>query len=393
MNSLEDRLRAGLESPLSADPADTMLDRVHRGAQRRRRRTSAIVAASVVAVAGVAVGLSTLDDDSGKVQPLPPSSSTPSLPAGATVGAIDVAVPDADHVFKLTVNEGCVACSTIWLLGPDGTWERLHDFSGREAYSGRVDPLFGPIEYVDFAPDARNGWAWGKTLFSTHDGGRTWREVTDGPGARTDYGHWVWIRDDKAFSLFRGEAGEYLYWTPVGRDDWQDWLLPGRPGVVDMFTTRDRVVVMTSSEGADQLHLLSTKDAPDDWTGLDLPCQGENQPYPAATEVFVLCGADKGGAMVYRTADMASWDLFGHSDLTAVTAVVPLADDRLLLLGQPHDLLVTPAGSEPIDVGLRRGEEVFQHTSGVAGDTAYVVTSEHRILVSRDAGLTWSELG
>jgi len=395
MNSLEDRLRAGLESPLSAepaDPADTMLDRVHHGARRRRRRrTTAMAAASVLAVAAVAIGVGSLTRQSAGPE-LPPSTNQPSLPADATVGAIDLAVPDAEHVFKLTVNEGCAACSTVWLLHPDGTWERLHDFEGREAYGGKVDPLFGPIEYVDFATNARDGWAWGRTLFSTHDGGHTWALVESGPGGPTPYGHWVHLTSDRAWSMHRTDRlGTRLWSTPIGSDDWTTVDLPDPGSATDIETVGDRVVAEASDEGLASPRLLSSVDG-SDWTRLDLPCPGENQPYPGATEVFLLCPSAK-GATIHRSVGLASWELFGHSDLTAVTASVPLSDDRVLLLGSPHDLLVTADGSEPVDVGLQGDEEVFQDTGGVAGDTAYLVTSKHRILVSRDSGLMWSELG
>jgi len=373
MNNLEDRLRRGLESPLAADPDDGLLGRIHTGARRRRRRrAAAITAATAVVVAGVAFGSSALKGDEHRPSPLV-GSSTPT-PTRVPAAVIDLAVPDADHVFALTSD------SAVWLQQSDGGWQRLHDFSGS-------------VEYVDFAPDARNGWAWGSGLWSTHDGGKTWSEITDGPGTASDYGYRVDLTQDRAWSLHRTDRGGMQLWsTPIGVDAWSNTLLPYRSSVVDMETSGGKVVVLAASEGAGQLTLLSRNDV-DDWTSLDLPCAGENQAYPGNAEVFVLCGADKGGAMVYRSVDLSSWEVFGHSDLTSVTAVVPLADDRLLLLGSPHDLLVTPEGSEPVDVGLQGDEEVFQDTGGGAGDTAYLVTSRHRILISRDTGLTWSQLG
>lgn len=372
MNNLEDRLRRGLESPLATDPDDGLLGRIHTGARlRRRRRTAAITAATAVVVAAVVLGSNALIGDEHRTPPLvdTPTPTPTSVPADV----IDLAVPDADHLFALTRD------SAVWLQQSDGGWQRLQGFAGS-------------VEYVELAPDARNGWAWGSGLWSTHDGGKTWSQITDGPGAPTDYGYWVHLTADRAWSLHRTDRdGMQLWSTPIGSDRWTSTLLPYRSSVVDMDTVGDRVVVLAASEGAGQLTLLS-RNSWDDWTGLDLPCTGENQTYSAATAVFVQCGAEKGGAMVYRSADLASWQVFGHSDLTAVTAAIPLSDDRLLLLGSPHDLLVTPAGSKPVDVGLTGDEEVFQETGGVAGDTAYLVTSKHRILVSKDAGLTWSQL-
>jgi len=390
MSTLEDRLRRGLDAPLEVESASALLSRVAAGARRRRqRRTAAVAVGAAATVAAIALGTVLFDgpDSSPEPQPAP----APTLPAGATVGTIDVAVPNADQVFKLTVNEGCVGCSTVWMRQSDGSWERLHDFEGKNAYGGPVDATFGPVEYVEFAANGRDGWAWGRRLHSSHDGGRTWQQIAYGPGSLTDYGHWVHLTPDRAWSLHRTEEfGTELWMTPVGEDDWWGPGLPRASSATGIETVGNRVVVEASDEGLAAPRLLSSVDG-SHWTRLDLPCPGENQPYPGATEVFVLCPAD-GGASVYRSVDLSSWQVFGHSDLTAVTAVMPLSDDRLLLVGEPNDLLVTPSGSQPVDVGLRSGEEIFQGTFGTAGDTTYAVTSEHRILVSTDAGANWSEL-
>jgi len=371
MNGLEDRLRRGLDSPLDVEPASALVSRVAAGARRRRkRRTAAMVAGAAATVAAVALGGVLLGG---------PDSATPPQPAPAPpnppAGVVDVAVPDAGHVFALTADEG----STVWLWSGGGTWQRLHDFKQ-------------PVEYVEFAPDATNGWAWGQSLFSTHDGGQTWTRIENGPGTPSDSGHWVHLTPDRAWSLhetMRGLPEPNLLVTPVSSDTWSSVTFDTRHAV-DIETVGVRVVVESATEGAGQVTLQSSIDG-QQWTSLDLPCPGENQPYPAATEVFVLCPA-AGSATVYRSVDLASWQVFGRSDLTAVTAVLPLSDDRLLLVGEPTDLLVTPSGSQRVDVGLRKGEEIFQGTFGTAGDTTYAVTSEHRILVSTDAGANWSAL-
>lgn len=365
MNNLEDRLRDGLHAPGDDVLAESMLARVHAGARRRRQRsTGAIVAATVaVVLAGSTFAATVLD---------PPERHPEPLTTPVPTGVVDLAVPDTEHLFALT------DASTVWLRATDGSWQELHHFAGS-------------VEYVEFAPDARNGWAWGSGLWSTHDGGQTWAQVETGPGRPSDRGHWVHLTSTQAWSLYRSDEGNpQLWWTPIGADDWTDTLLPSPSTVVDIDTVGDHVVALSATEGAGQLTLL-TRNEVDDWTALDLPCAGENQPYPAESEVFVLCPAN-GGATIRRSMDLTSWQDFGQSKLTSVTAVLPLSDDRLLLVGEPNDLLVTPSGSQQVDVGLVADEEIFQNTGGIAGDTAYLVTSEHRILVSTDAGENWSEL-
>jgi len=372
MNGLEDRLRRGLDAPFDVGPSEELLARVSVGARRRRqRRTAAMVAGAAATVAAVALGSVLLGGptSSPEPQPAPPG---PTLPPAAPVGVVDVAVPDADHVFALTADEG----STVWLWNGGGTWQRLHDFQQ-------------PVEYVEFAPDARNGWAWGDTLFSTHDGGQTWKHLPSGLITLFD-GTSLSLTRDRAWGIQRTDGlDDYLLSTPVDSDDWTSTVLPAQ--VNDLFTARDRVVLEESLSGVDTPRLLSGTDG-ETWSRLDFPCPGENQAYPGTSAVLVLCPA-AGGATVYRSVDLASWQVFGHSDLTAVTAVLPLSDDLLLLVGEPNDLLVTSSGSQPVDVGLHPGEEIFQGAFGTAGDTTYAVSSEHRILVSTDAGENWSELG
>jgi hypothetical protein len=368
MNNLEDRLREGLHAPLGGDAAESMLARVHTGAQRRRhRRTAAIAAAAVAVLAGSLVSVGLLDRDNGPSQPVQPTPQQIS----ALADVVDIAASDADHVFAVSAGK----TSTVWHLS-EGSWQRLHDFKK-------------PIKYVEFA-DASNGWVWGEDdqVFSTHDGGRTWHVSTglvllfDGTSLSTT--------KDRVWGIERTDGfGDFLVSSPVGFDDWTSEPLPQQ--VNDVFTTRERAVLEQFLWGVDTPRLLHGTDG-NTWSRLDFPCAGENQAYPGPTAVFVICAAPD-GATVYRSVDLASWQVFGHSDLSAVTAVIPLADDQLLLVGEPNDLLVTPSGSRVIDLGLRTGEDIFQGTFDTVGDTTYAVTSEHRIIVTRDAGLTWSQLG
>jgi len=381
MNGLEDRLRRGLDAPLDVEPTDLVLARVAAGARRRRqRRTAAMVAGAAATVAAIALGGALLGGPNSSPEPQPAPS-----PQSPPAGVVDVAVPEADHVFALTA-DGCThVCSTLWQLGSDGTWERMHQWG---VLAGREDS----VEYVAFARDARNGWAWGSGLWSTHDGGRSWTQVTDGPGARSEYGHWVHLTNDRAWSLHRTPQGDQQLWTtPVGSDDWTTVDLPDPTGAVDIETTWNRVVVESASEGAGQVTLQSSTDG-HQWTSLDLPCAGENQVHPGNGAVYVLCPEEGGGAKLYESLDLAQWVVVGSSDLSSVTGVIPLSDDRILLLGRPHDLLVTWDGNEPVDVGLTGDEEIFQGTFDTAGSTTYAVTSDHRILVTTDRGENWSAL-
>ena len=210
MNDFEDRVRRALRTDVRDVEAARLLRDVHRGATRRRhRRVAGGIAASVLVIAGAAGVATTIRGDERTLpEPLPatqtpsPSPTEPALPEGAAQGVTDVSVVSADRWFRLTVNVGCVACSTIWQneQSAEGGWERLHDFEGTPAdYGGPVDPSFGPVAYIAMAANGKDGWAWGSRLRSTHDGGRTWTVVTSGPGRERG----ISLRVRRVHRLFR----------------------------------------------------------------------------------------------------------------------------------------------------------------------------------------------
>jgi hypothetical protein len=399
MNHLEERVRRALHAEFSGIETEQVLADVHRGADRRRnRRAAAVAAASVAAIVGLAGVAALLHGDEGaRPEPLssPRTATTapaePGLPPGATHGVIDVSVAAPDAVFRLTTNVGCVACSTIWRQDPsvEGGWQRLHDFEGKTAYGGEVDPSFGPVEYFAMSANGRDGWAWGQRLHSTHDGGRTWTQIDFGPGGLTDQGHGVQLSTNYAWSLFRSaESGTQLFRTPIGADDWATVRTPGLSGVSGIVTVGDRVVLEASGEGLTRPRLLVSETGAT-WSELDLPCGGENEVLPAESVAFVLC-ADGTGATVYRSVDLTDWEVFGEST-GVVSAVHPLSDERLLIVGDAATArLMTPSGTTPVDLGLRPGEETYRSSS--SGELSYVTTFDSRLLGSTDGGHSWHEV-
>jgi hypothetical protein len=412
MSDLEDRVRHALRTGVARVEPEQLLQDVHHGAtRRRRRRTVAMVATSAAAImvaAGTAtvVGgqLDTTPDRPPTTQvpsPAPttadPSPSQPDLPAGATRGVVDVSVVSADRVFRLTTNVGCVACSTVWQneQSAERGWERLHDF-GRDAYADKVRPRFGPVANLAMATNGEDGWAWGERLYSTHDGGHTWTQVTIGSGSEPS--HSVSLTREFAWSFFYSdELGPQLYRTPIGADDWSTVPVADIAKVNTIETIGDRIVLEVFDKGPNPTLELSTDGTA--WSKVDKPCGGETAVYSAQSTAFIACPSDPGpdnGATVYRlTEDLSSWEEFGHSEGT-LGGILALADDRILFsyVGG-RGLLITPSGSRPVDLGLRSGEEIG--ASSTAGGVTVVTTftdqpNQHRLLRSDDGGLTWHEV-
>ena len=185
LTDLETRLRDGLHGDLEYPDVDHLLASVRRGAAwRRDRRASAGVAVLVAAVIGGSTLLQQSHDDRTAPQPITHGPS----PTADSAGRVTGLATGGSHLYRLTSNAGCTACSGVWLRADDGSWTHLADIAGAAAYAGQVSPRYGPLDSLEMAPNGQDGWAWGRTLWSTHDGGRTWSMVSDPTSAPTPGG-------------------------------------------------------------------------------------------------------------------------------------------------------------------------------------------------------------
>lgn len=356
-----------------------------RGARLRWTRHRALVVGAVsLAAAGVGVGLvGALGGSQQSDEPSapPPTSSAPP-PAARTS---DLAGTD-DGWFRLTENDGCRSCTVVWRRSGDaGDWERLFEISGKESYGGRVTTDFGPVSSLVLTPDGRDGWAWYKTLWSTHDGGRSWSHVIDGPGGRTLSGHKVVLTDRYAWSLRNGE----LWRTPLDRDAWSRVVAPGLSGAVDLLALPGQVLVQEYDEGLANPRLIGSRDG-SAWSELSMPCQGETRPTAAGDAVFVACSQGKREVVVQRSVGLGSWQEFGTVVARQVPDLVPLAGDRVVAFGRSAAVLLTPNGSEQADVGPRRPGSIYG--SETRGAVSYLI-ARAGLFESNDDGSTWLTTG
>lgn len=253
----------------------------------------------------------------------------------------------------------------VWRDDGSG-WELLHDFDSDD------------FQYLVMAPDGVNGWAWGKRLWSTHDGGRTWQRTN--PPADPMYGYHVWPTSTYVWVQTRDHQNREQYFRAApGADDWTPVDLPE-----GSLVSSEHAVAVLSYVGEDlssPLLRVSVDDATT-WRDLSLPCSGENQLYPAEAEFFVLCSQ---GAVTnaYRTEDLATWKAFGS--VKGAVSDVEVVGPSLLVVGA-HSVLVGADGSRQVVTDL--GEGAWDVAT--VGSTSYLASQDGRLLVSRDGGLTWS---
>lgn len=410
MNDLEDRVRRALHADVSDPGADRMLGDVHRGAiRRRRRRVAGMVAASTLVAAAAAGTVTSVVVHQRSTPDVPPASHAPSprptptptdtpLPADATKGPVAVSVTSVGTVFRLTVNVGCTACSTVWQSDASGGgWVRLHDF-GAEAAPGDAAPDHGPLDHLVMAANGRDGWAWGRWLFSTHDGGRTWERVRIRPDWNASGMNSVVVTGSSAWFLVAHERRHDLYRTPVGTDDWSTVPAPQLDRAFAVETVGDRVVLEVAADGSAHPQLVWSTDDGSTWSSLQTPCTGEK----AGSVAFVLCppspgteGTSSASPTVYWTKDFVSWTVLGRAK-AGITDVQAVGDDRILVVGRGgHATLMTPGGATPVHLPVAAGDQTDE--SSWSGATAYVgvygedeTKTDPYLITSSDGGRTWS---
>ena len=127
---------------------------------------------------------------------------------------------------------------------------------------------------------ASDGWAYGPGLWSTHDGGRTWRRVpTHGESVQS-----LVTAGGRVLASFSrcgpvrlpGCAGFGVYSSPAGRDDWQP--VPGADsrrygyGLVAAAGTRGFVTASTGVAGRRDLLLAGPVTGSSAWRPRAVPC-------------------------------------------------------------------------------------------------------------------------
>jgi hypothetical protein len=373
MTDLETRLREGLHGDVESPDVDRFLTGVRRGvAWRRGRRASAGIAVLVAAIIGGSVALQSGHDDRTAPRPATQSPS----PTGETAGRVVDLVAAGRQVFELVVHDGCTHCSTVLERTPTGDWQRLGTMRGGSA-------RFGPVQQLLMAPDGRNGWAWQGSLWSTHDGGRTWHQVTDGPGRRTIRGHQVAVGLHTAWSVWTSANGDRELWgTPLGQDAWQRVRTPLGGDLVGV-TSNGEVVLHETNEGAGgSVNVVSP------------PLGGRSYPQDFTSDSTFRMGGDSvfapHGGEVSRLSPVAlpdgTWQPVLRLPGRVVGGIFPLDAEHLLGQARAGWYVTEPGGSVRTDLPSRT--QVLDVSSTTSG-TSWMVTLRGRVY-SSTAALHWT---
>ena len=377
MTDLENRVREALYADPDARSADALLDDVRRGVRRRRaRRMTGVVVAAVVAAA---IGGTSLQRHHS------PTPVTPPPRADLLVGPVALSVTPAGDAFTVLANQGCTApCSSIWKQDSSGSRTRLATLAG-----GPQD-YAGPVFEIAMSPDGRDGWAWGKHLYATHDGGQTWTTVSSGPGAESPTSEIQLIAGpDTAWAITRTADGPQLWRTAVGQDAWVPAHLPAGLDPAQTFLVESlphsRVVILSVTQGNEASYLVGDGST---WKPVTVPCFQVPPQFGGKSSASSACGPAGPDHDVSNGA-LNSFELTTvEVGTTPSTRSDPVGQVEQLWIHGNHAILVTPTGVSPTDLHL--GADSRIRAAAHAGDQAWILTSGDRFFSSDDGGRHWA---
>lgn len=378
-----------------------------------------VLAAGVVAALTIDPGGNSLDSGAAtaaspaaSAAPAPSATPAPAPPA-KIVGTPDQVGFQPDSISFVSATEG-------WVLGrsyPCAAKPCLslrHTVDGGElaAGPGRQAPLRTATTgaALTFA-DSRNGWirADGK-LFSTHDGGSSWRRVDLEINAVMD--HWTLsVAEDSVF-IAATQPGEQtvLFTSPVDSDSWSETTdIPvgvggGPDPSAEVSVVGGRAWLFVTNRTRSGARLVGGA-----WTPWRLPCGGNGPAdWHALSEkrVLALCGrpgpgtndsdgthlmtAIDGGVTFTETGTLTSGLAFSVLAPADPTHLVAAVDDKVFTSADGGETW-TPTYTEPNHHGRARAGEFISATTGfVILDDTGPARNAATMLITRDTGRTWT---
>lgn len=232
----------------------------------------------------------------------PEEPHAPQFQASAVAWILDIAFIDERYGWVLGRSTDCGLqriCPVAMSMTRDGgeTW---HAIPAPATYqSGSIAP--GGVEHIRFA-NRSDGWAFGPSLFSTHDGGLTWKEYPRmGEIVALEVtGRSVWAIERTCADVPPDACNLSLLVSTIDDQEWQ-------PAPVQPALQNDGLqLVRPSEQQAWILHrgvLFKTDDGGMNWTRHIIPCGGTHPQMPQissidAQNLALLCTGSGSEAMI-----------------------------------------------------------------------------------------------
>jgi len=402
VNEHEERLRAALrhgagspgdpQDPYDTGPIDTagMLDRVRRGARRRRaRRTVGGVVAVGAVVAALSLAVPAVLDDGGRT----PAADDGPTGDGALVQTVSAA---GDSVWAtVRVDCGTGTCPALARSSDSGaTWTVAAIHPGGDASQTFT------AQRVELAGTAVDGWAWNQTeLVASHDAGDSWARV-DLPGGDVVSGVAAGSDRAVAFTLGGLASKQVLSVSEVSDDRWAPIPAAVRPDemVTRVFAGGDMLGAVLGSRVTARAHTLLLAPSGTGWERHPLPCRAQGEVF-ADTDGVTLWTACLGGGstLLADSTDGNAWDTVQLPAIIGRVSMAARNDGSVLLAGPEQSFVVDAAGIvDEIDppAGDPQAAGVTDDGYGAAasGDADWLASSGGRLLGSTDDGASWDRV-
>ena len=399
MDQLEHSLRHALrELPPPEVDTEGVLGRVHAGAGRRRRSRMAFGAVAVLTVVtGVAWAVQPTDLAHGGTHVAGPSTS---LPASGGTTATTTAPTPAVAVLSVTANSP----DTFWVLGTTGcpathcaTIQRT-DTAGRTftpltVPSGATvtrSATTGSISNLRFDHDGVDGWAYGGSLWSTHDAGQSWQPVAL---HRADQIVALEVWASSAYALLRHPDGTVdLLRSGVADDSWRvvDTGLRTSDAAGGMALS-DGIVTFLADAGSGGTSLVSGVNGHwADWA-LPKPCSARTPRISATFDsLWLLCGGTSPTA--YSSVDAGATWTRAAGRLPAANVIAARDAGHAVVASSTEVSAISPDGrvqAVPVD---SHGATSPVYAGFTDPDTGYVVFDNGYLLRTDAGGASWSQV-
>lgn len=418
----------------SLTPPPNSLDRVHAGARRRRRRrrvaASGLSALSVIAVAVLALTIprqmtnqqgsaaSSARTNTTAAQPTQPtpeftrprseSSVAPSPRSSAVQNSPHATVGGPVPAHFAAASMTATSTSTFWVLGtapctspPCTSVVRTEDagrtFRGMPAPKAPLStsPMgSNTVSDLRFA-DATDGYAFGGSLWTTHDGARTWRQQQL-PGLVLK----VEAAQGTAWALVKSGSTHRLYRSAASSDSWSRVALPAPldDTTPDLVLQPGLVAVLGGSSGS-AVAFVST-DGGRTFQQRENPCPvafGAPSLSAADGTLWAFCPTGTQGRPYASTDDARSWTPISGAPAGgwANSSVIGgrSASSAVLASGGRLYRVTTGGGvqreSSP-SIGAGTSLRFVGFTTPQLGYAVLARPSTSSLLRSTDGGRTWS---
>ncbi len=258
--------------------------------------------------------------------------------------------------------------------------------------------------------DANDGYAFGDTLWATHDGGATWTQSAL-PGTGSRFAVQLAASNGFVYALIvptstPATAGQ-LYRSPVGTETWTSVLTVTTPAPANLGLDVQGDNVWVLNPGSSTTLYRSPDDGAT-WSHTTAPCNGDFAVGPSAAYTALGCSSDPGAGSAAKTVSVST---DGGQTFTPTTASPPRGGVSLsLAVAQPGTLVVASSSGASFLYATFNGgsswQTVLDSTTGgqawhdlgfttaqqgvaIEGDPA---TAPSQLWITRDGGHFWQPI-